>query len=104
MAHARKEIRFRQVGFFGRGPGSFQLDVVFLKRALKPFAFRDVARGGEYPLKFPVAIVEGGRVIGNYGFLAVPGARRELIIGDLASGQDSLDTRLGPVRISEIVL
>ena len=33
MAHAGKEIRFREVGFFRRGFGSLQLDVVFLQRA-----------------------------------------------------------------------
>ena len=84
MAHAGKEIRFREIGLFRRGPGSLQFDVVFLQRALKAFAFRDVARRGEYALQLPVAIVEGGRVVGDHGFLAIPRARGEFIVGDLA--------------------
>ena len=85
MAHAGKEIRFREVGLFRRGPGSLQLDVVFLQRLVKTFALGDVARRGEHALQLPVAVVEGGRVVGHHGFLAVPGARGELVVGDLAS-------------------
>jgi hypothetical protein len=44
MAHAGKGIRFREVGFFHRGPGALQFDFIFLQRLLEAFAFRDVAR------------------------------------------------------------
>jgi hypothetical protein len=35
MAHAGKEIRFREVGFFRRGLGALQLDVLFLQRLIQ---------------------------------------------------------------------
>ena len=35
MAHAGKEIGFREVRFFRRGPGPLQLDVIFLQRAAR---------------------------------------------------------------------
>ena len=54
-----------------------------------------VARRGEHALQLPVAVVEGGRVVGHHGFLAVPGARGELVVGDLAFAQHALDARLG---------
>ena len=104
MAHAGQEIRFREVGLFRRGLGALQFDVVFLQRLLEAFALGDVARRGEHALQLPVAVVEGGRVVGDHGFLAVPGARGELVVGDLASAQHPLDARLGPLRIGEVVL
>ena len=91
MAHAGKEIRFREVGFFRRGLGALQLDVLFLQRLIQAFALRDVARGGEHALQLPVPVVEGGRVVGHHGFLAVPGARGELVVGDLLFAQHQLD-------------
>ena len=72
MAHAGKEIRFREVGLFRRGLGSLQLDVILLQRLLEALALGDVARRGEHALQLPVAVVEGGRVVGHHGFLAVP--------------------------------
>src|ERR1017187_1893622 len=74
MAHAGKELRFREVGFFRRGPGSLQLDVLLLDGLVEKFALGDVARGGEHALQLPVAVVEGGRVVGHHGCLAVAGA------------------------------
>ena len=104
MAHAGKEIRFREVGFFRRGPGSLQLDVLFLQRLVEALGLGDVARGGEHALQLPVAVVEGGRVVGHHGCLAVPGASGELVVGELLLAQHQLDARLGPLRIGEIVL
>ena len=104
MAHAGQEIGFGKVGFFRRGFRSFQLDVVFLLHLLEAFAFGDVARGGEDALQFAVAVVEGGRVIGDHGFFAVAGARREFVIGDFAVAQDALDACLGALRIGEVIL
>ena len=104
MAHAGEEIRFREVGFLRRGLGALQLDVLFLQRLLEALALGDVARGGEHALQPPVPVVEGGRVVGDHGFLAVPGARGELVVGDLLFAQHQLDARLGPLRIGEVVL
>src|SRR5208283_3375974 len=94
MAHAGKEGRFRQVGFFRRGPGSLQLDVLLLERLVETLALADVARGGEYALELPVAVVEGGGVEGYHGRLAVPGASGQLVVGDLLLAQHLLDARL----------
>ena len=64
----------------------FQLDVLLLQRLLEALQLRHVARRGEHALQPPVAVVEGGRVVGHHGELAVPGARGELVVGDLAFG------------------
>ena len=87
VAHAGKEIRFREVGLLRRGLGALQLDVRFLERLLEALALGDVARGGEHALQLPVPVVEGGRVVGHHGLLAVPGARGELVVGDLLLAQ-----------------
>ena len=104
MAHAGKEIRFGEVGLFRRGLGALQLDVRFLQRLLEALALGDVARGGEHALQLPVPVVEGGRVVGHHGFLAVPGARGEFVVGDLLFAQHQLDGGFGPLRIGEVVL
>ena len=75
-----------------------------LERVIQAFALRDVARGGEHALQLPVAVVEGRRVVGHHGFLAVPGACGELVVGDLLFAQHQLDAGLGPLRIGEVVL
>ncbi len=104
MAHAGKEIGFREIGFFRRRFGSLQLDVGFLPRPLKTFAFGDVARRRKHSLKLPVAVVESGRVARDYCFLAVPGTRGKLIVGNFTSVQHPLDAGFGPLRIGEAVL
>ena len=48
------------------------------------------------PCRLPVAVVERRRVVGHHGERAVPGARGELVVGDLAFGQHAVDARLGP--------
>ena len=72
------------------------LDLVLLQRVLEALQLGHVARRGEHALQPPVTVVEGGRVVGHDRFAAVPGARGELVVGDLALGQDALDARLGP--------
>ena len=104
MAHAGQEIRFGEVGFFRHGPGTLQLDVLFLQHLIQAFAFGDVARSGEHALQPPVAIIESGRIVGHHRFLAVPGARGEFVVGDLLFAQHQLDARLGPLRIGEVIL
>ena len=101
MAHAGKKIRFREVGFFRYDLGALQLDVLLLQHLIQAFALRNVARGGEHALQPPVPVVEGGRIVGHHGLLAVPGARGELVIGDLAFGQHRLmaaSARSGSVK------
>src|SRR6187397_3290248 len=46
-------------------------DVLFLQRLLDALAVGDVAGGGEHALQLAVAVVEGGRVVGDHGLLAV---------------------------------
>jgi hypothetical protein len=104
VAHTGEEIRFRQIGFFRRGPGALQLDIFLLQNLIQAFALGDVARCGEHALQPPIPIVEGGRVVGHHGFLAVPGARGEFVVGDLLFAQHQFDTRLGQLRIGEVVL
>ena len=62
------------------------------------------ARCGEHALQLPIPIVEGGLVVGHHGFLAVPGARGEFVVGDLLFAQHPFDTRLGQLWIREVVL
>ena len=62
----------------------FQLDVFLLQRLLEAFQLRHVARRGEHALQAPIAVVEGGRVVGHHGERAIPGARGELVVGDFA--------------------
>ena len=95
---------FARLAFSAAALARFQLDVVFLQRLLETFALSDVARGGEHALQLAVAIVESGGVVGHYRFLAVPGARGQLIVGDLASAQHPLDAGFGPVGIGEVIL
>ena len=78
--------------------------VGLLQRLLVTLALRDVAGGGEDPLQLPVAVVEGGRVVGHQGLLAVPGACGELVVGDLALAQHQLDAGLGALRVGEVAL
>ena len=101
VAHAGEEIRFREVGFLRRGLGALQLDVLLLQRLLEAFELGHVARRGEHALQPPVAVVEGGRVVGHHRLLAVPGARGELVVGDLAFAQHALmpaSARSGSVK------
>ena len=74
----------------------FQLDVLLLQRLLEALQLGHVARRGEHALQAPVAVVERGRVVGHHGELAVPGARGELVVGDLAFVQHAVDAGLGP--------
>ncbi len=104
MAHAGKEIRFREVGFLRGGLGALQLDVGFLERLLVAFALRDVPRDGQYALQRPIPVVEGGGVVGHLCFLAIPGARGEFVVGDFLLAQHQLDGRFGPLRIGKVVL
>ena len=75
-----------------------------LQFRLHPLALRDVARRGEDALQRAVPVVEGGRVVGHHGLLAVAGARRQLVVGDLLFAQHELDRRFGPLRIGEVAL
>ena len=72
-----------------------ELDVLLLQRLLEALQLRHVARRGEHALQPAVAIVEGGRVVGDDGQRAVPRARGELVVGDLALAQHAVDARLG---------
>src|SRR5207248_10382967 len=81
VAHAGQKFRFRQIGFFCRRFRSLELHVIFLLRLLEAFAVGDIARGGKYPLQFPVTIMESGGIVRHYCFLPVAGARRELVFG-----------------------
>ena len=80
-----------------------ELRVLLLERLLEPLELRHVARRGEHPLQPAVAIVEGGRVVRDHGELAVPRARRELVVGHLSLGQHAVDPRLGAVGVGEVV-
>ena len=104
MAHAGKEIRFREVGLLRGGLGALQLDVRLLERLLEAFALGDVARRGEHALQPPVTVMEGGRVVGHHGEGAIPGARGELVVGDLAFAQHAVDARFRTAGIGEVVL
>jgi len=44
MAHAGKEFRFGEVGFFRQRLGALQFGVFFLQYLIQAFAFGDVAR------------------------------------------------------------
>ena len=103
MAHTGKKIRFGEVGFLRHQLGALQLDVGLLKRLLDELALGDVARGGEHALENPVAVVEGGGVVGHIRCLAVAVVRGEFIVGDSLFSQHQLDGGLGPLRIGEIV-
>jgi hypothetical protein len=74
------------------------------RMSLMALALGDVARGGEHALQLAVAVVEGGRVVGDHGLLAVAGARGQLVVGDLLLAQHPLDAGLGALRIGEVVL
>lgn len=104
VAHAGKELGFGKVGFFRFRLGHLQLNVLFLQHKVQAFALGDVARSGEYALQLPVAIIEGGRIERHHRFLAVSGARGELVISDLLVAEHQLDARLGPVGIGEVIL
>ena len=80
VAHAGQEIRLGPAGALGGGLGLLQL-------CLDPLALGDVARRGEHALQRAVAVVEGGRVVGHHGLLAVAGARGQLVVGDLLFAQ-----------------
>ena len=102
VAHDGVERRAQLVAHVGQedalGP------VGLLQRLLVAFAFGDIAGRGEHSLQLPVAIVEGGRVVGDHGFLAVPGARREFVVGHFAFAQHQLDAGLRALRVGEVVL
>ena len=104
VAHVGQEIRFGEVGVFRRRLGVLQLDGPLLQHLIENLALRDVTRGGEHPLQDPVAIVEGGGIQGHHGFLAVPDAHGELIVGDLLVAQHEFDDCLGPLGIGEVFL
>ena len=82
----------------------FQLVVLLLQRLLEQLPLRHVARRGEHALQPPVTVVEGGRVVGHDGERAIPGARGQLVVGDLTFGQHAVDARLSQVGIGEVVL
>jgi hypothetical protein len=96
VGHVGEEFGLHSAGFF-------ELDVLVLKRPFEASQLRHVARSGEHTLQSPVAVIEGRRVVGHHGEVAVPVARGEFVVGDLAFTEDAFDTRLGPVRIGEIV-
>ena len=97
VAHIGQKQALGLVGGFG---GFLGLGHLFLDT----LAFRDVAGDGAHAPQFPVTVVEGSRVVGHHGFLAVPGVRGELVVGDFAFAQHQLDGRLGSLRVGEVVL
>src|SRR5450759_3612711 len=54
MAHAGKEIRFREVGYLRGGFGALKLDDRFLERLLVAFALRDVSSDCDVLKRFTV--------------------------------------------------
>jgi hypothetical protein len=104
VAHAGQEIGFGTVGLFRQQLGDLQLGVALLEHQVQALALRDIPRRGEHPLQSPLPVVESGRVEGDHRLLAIPAARRELVVGDLAFGQDLPDARFGQLRIREEML
>ena len=89
MAHVGQEQALGPVGL--------------LQRFLVALAFGDVAGRGEHSLQLPVAVVEGGRIVGDHGFLAVPGARGEFVVSHFAFAQHQLDAGFRALRIGEVI-
>ena len=94
MAHAGQEIRLGPVGAVSQGLRVLQLP-------LHPLALGHVTRRREDALQRAVPVVEGGRVAGDHGLLAVPGPRGELVVRDLRPAQHLLDPRLGLLHVGE---
>ena len=65
---------FARLAFSAAALARFSSTFCSFERLVEKFALGDVARGGEHALQLPVAVVEGGRVVGHHGGLAVPGA------------------------------
>jgi hypothetical protein len=100
-ADDRVERRAELVGHVGEefglhAAGVFQLDVFLLERLLEAFQLGDVAGRGEHALEASVAVVEGGRVVGDHGEGAVARAGGELVVGDGAFAEHAVDAALGP--------
>ena len=74
----RRPQLVRHVGeeFGLHAAGVFELDVLLLQRLLEALQLGHVARRGEHALQAPVAVVEGGRVVGHDGELCRPGRAR----------------------------
>ena len=104
MAHAREEIRFREIGFLRRELGAVQREVRLLQRLVENFSLRNVAGRRKHTLQGAVAIVEGRGVVGHHRLLAVPGAGGELIVGERGFTQHAFNAGLGTRGIGEVVL
>ena len=103
------ERRAELVGHVGQELGLhparvFELDVLLLQCLLETLQLGHVPRRGEHALKLAVAIVERRRVVGDDRQLAVPRARGELVVGDLALGQHAVDAGLGAAGVGEVAL
>ena len=83
---------------------AFALNLVLLQRMLEPLHFGQVARRRKHTLQAPVAVVKRGRVVGDVRERAVPRARGQFVVGDLAFRQHAPDARFGAARIREAVL
>src|SRR5471030_1233424 len=111
MAHTAEEIRFGEVGFIRHDLGTvrhdlgtFQLDVRLLERLLELFSLCNISSGGEYALQLSISVVEGGGVVRHQGFLAIPRAGSEFVVGDLFSPKHLLDGGAGSLGLREVIL
>src|ERR1019366_4864911 len=98
------KIGFREIGFFRRGLGAPQFHVGFLQRLGIALAFGDVARGGKNALQRAVPVVESGGVVRHLGSLAVPGAGRQLVVGNFLFAEYQLDGGFGTFWVRKVVL
>ena len=76
----------------------------WIEHLIEALAFGDVARGGKHTLQPSVPIVQRRGIVGHHRFLTVPGARGELVVGDLLFAEYQFDGRFGPFRIGEVIL
>ena len=97
VAHVGEELALGIVRLFRLVSGLPQGRLVLL-------ALGDVARGGKHPLEHPIAVVQGRRVVGHHGLLAVPVARRQFVVGHLLLAQHQVDAGLGAIGIGEEIL
>ena len=102
MAHARQEIRLRQIGLFRCRFGTLHFHIGFLQGLLKAFALSDVTRHSKNALQSAIAVIKGGGVVRNHCFLTITGTGCEFVIRDLFIAQHQFDARFCPRWIGEI--
>jgi len=74
----------------------------FLQHLIKTFTFRNVARKRQIRPAASGPVVEGGGIVGHYGFLSVPGAPRESESVTFFSLSTSLMPAL-PLRVGKVI-